>query len=289
MSMKWKIAWIGNSRGVRVYFSVAQERCMKESIKKWMSIAVLGCQGLIFSYDSSWRDLRSPEGFAVSMQVGGYDYREPGLMKQEGGLAGFGVDWACRAFEENYVRLQVGYNQGHVDYTGSGTLDDKPVKKLETRLIWGNDDITLGQGRLMRYTGLGFRQLYNDARGETSTGKFGYRRYNDMIYLPIGVEYCVQVGEYLTLWNMEMDLLLVGRQRSLLQDAGPDYSELSNDQHGGVGFRLNAMMEFGGIWFGPYLEYWDINDSQVVQSGDFIGVEPANNTVEYGFQIKYFF
>jgi len=40
---------------------------------------------------------------------------------------------------------------------------------------------------LSPYVGVGYRYLYNDVRGSTSTGAIGYRRESNYIYEPIGL------------------------------------------------------------------------------------------------------
>ena len=48
------------------------------------------------------------------------------------------------------------------------------------------------------------------------------------------------------------------------------------------------MLENANFSFGPWAHYWDIEDSDVVHiGGGFGAMEPANFTLEAGFEFRY--
>ena len=103
---------------------------------------------------------------------------------------------------------------------GSGTASGQETNLWEVRALGGRD-FAFEYFTLSPYAGLGFRELYNDARGETSTGAEGYRRLNQMVYLPIGVNPRFRVTDETRIaMKIEYDATLFGVQESRLSDAG---------------------------------------------------------------------
>ena len=90
--------------------------------------------------------------------------------------------------------------------------------------------------------------------------------------------------------TVEYDAFLGGRQYSKLTDTGIGYSDASNRQHDGRGYRAYLMLESGHWAFGPWLHYWKIKDSDIVPIGlGYTAMEPANWTREYGVELRYRF
>ena len=83
-------------------------------------------------------------------------------------------------------------------------------------------------------------------------------------------------GEYL--------YFLYGQQKSYLSDVSPNYPDITNDQEEGSGMRLTAKLYTeGGMGYEFYMDYWDIADSKLDTTGNFM--EPRNTTSETGFRI----
>ena len=134
----------------------------------------------------------------IGLQISDYRYQEhdvagtdfaretgPKVGVTFDGTHGFSDDW----FIGGDFRGAYGQN----DYTGSGTESGLADWLFEARLLGGKDFIlenafwhTLTFD-LTPYIGLGFRYLYNDARGTTSTGAQGYERYSHYFYVPVGL------------------------------------------------------------------------------------------------------
>jgi hypothetical protein len=152
---------------------------------------------------------------------------------------------------------------------------------------------------LAAYTGFGYRFLFNDGRGITTTGNWGYRRASNYLYLPIGLIHRSALNDQARLVStLEYDYLLFGKQISKLSDGGQGDSDLINTQRRGYGLKLSVMYEKDNWSVGPYLHYWNIDRSNWVpeyknglpkfdpngfQLG---GVEPKNNTIESGFKVS---
>jgi hypothetical protein len=247
----------------------------------------------------------------IGVSASSYKYVEDNFMSLKGPLLGFdyGVRFALAGGW--FVKGDVRYSRGKVDYEseGSGTAENNTTWYLEPRLLAGYD-FAFGSHTLGPYTGLGFRYLYHDGRGTTSTGDIGYRRESRYFYLPLGLVHRWSFGERSSLTTtIEYDYLLEGRQTSELNDgaglvgtpAGTTlvYVEAAkNDQKTGHGWRGSVMLNFGNWSMGPYATYWRISTSEPDQAwalddaGSWwiiTGVEPKNKTTEAGFKAHYLF
>ena len=94
--------------------------------------------------------------------------------------------------------------------------------------------------------------------------------------------------------TVEYDLFLFGQQKSHLGDVWPGTNTLSNDQDGGYGarssFKLIKRYKSFSTYIEPFVRYWNIDDSDVETFtvpglGTGAGLEPANNTTEYGVKL----
>ena len=88
--------------------------------------------------------------------------------------------------------------------------------------------------------------------------------------------------------TIEYDYFIRGRQKTQLTDTGQGFSDANNTQS--YGYRFSMMAEKGSWAFGPWMQYWNIEDSDIVPIGLGVrGLEPKNETWEYGLQVKYKF
>lgn len=167
---------------------------------------------------------------------------------------------------------------------------------FDTRLLLGHDwGGSAGSNPnaidLAPSTGLGYRNLYNDARGRSTGGTLGYRRDSQYFYLPVGMTTRFAVSDEARISiNAEYDRLIQGWQRSELSDDSPFLPNITNDQYGGSGVRGGIRYEEAEWSLGPYVEYWNISQSaQVRYLGFGIIFEPHNQTVECGLAASYRF
>lgn len=235
--------------------------------------------------------LATKTGNEVGMSLSSYQYQEPGVMTNKGLKIGGEYRATQTLSDKFWVRGDVRLAMGSVNYSSpaSGSANGEPDWYLEGRGLVGNDAWSFNNLTLVPYAGLGYRYLFNDARGITNTGFAGYRRESNYLYLPLGI-----IGR-MTMENTaqlvteaEYDQLILGKQFTKLSDAGLGYSDVSNNQNSGYGLKLSVKYEKDNWGVGPYANYWNINRSAVVpeiQNGVPTGfglVEPKNNTVEFG-------
>lgn len=239
-------------------------------------------------------DLETKSGVNIGLQISDYSYQEPSLsVKLTGAKFGVTIDALGNLGYGWYLGIDTRYAAGNSSYTGSGTQSGNFENLLDTRLLFGKDFLYT-QYALSPFSGLGFRHFYSDERGLSSTGSSGYRRVNNLLYLPFGVKPRFRVTEESRITTtLEYDLMLKGLQMSMLSDVDPGNADVHNSQKGGYGLRGDIMWEHKTWGIGPFLNYWNISQSNTVCSIGTVyencGYEPANSTVEGGVQFKYHF
>ena len=120
---------------------------------------------------------------------------------------------------------------------------------------------------------------------KSSTGHYGYDRTSRYVYIPIGVTIETNsVNESFWTFRAEYDYFVHGQQTSHLSSLA-GHNDITNDQEDGSGIKLTAKYYFDKD-FGVegYMDYWDIADSKVDITGNFM--EPRNTTSETG--IRFF-
>ncbi len=235
--------------------------------------------------------LLTQHGFEVAGQSSRYHYEEPGLMKLTGGRVGVTGAYTFLTGGQWYSKVDGRYSYGALRYEGSGTMESVPDTIIEVRFVEGRDFLPSRGISLSPYGGIGYRYLYNDLRGYSSTGAVGYRRYSNYLYIPVGLS--SRIGDsrqFVVNPTFEYDFFLRGKQLTKLSDTGLGYSDATNTQDSGYGYRLSLMFEVDRFAFGPWMNYWKIEDSDIVFIGkNSYGLEPKNWTREVGVEFKYKF
>ncbi len=185
---------------------------------------------------------------------------------------------------------------GDVDYVSgtTGSSDNESNSSYEGRLLLGYDFKVEEYNWYTFYSGFGYHRLENDGGGVvTTTGHLGYDRISNYYYLPLGLEGGVvyESGWKITA-SLEADLLLSGKQESLLSTTGLPVTDFSNDQNKGWGFRgaIKFEKETANLHYSiePFFRGWAIEESEVAtaytSSGAFYDnfIEPDNKTYEFG-------
>lgn len=231
-------------------------------------------------------------GCEVAIQISDYRYTEPESgVKIWGTRAGLTAAYT-RTYTNNwFVKIDGRVGYGSLKYEGTGTQNSVPDLVFETRGYFGKDFFPFHGVSLSPYAGLGFRHLYNDLRGPTSTGAVGYRRYSKYFYAPLGLSSRFNVsGKWSVSPTIEYDYFITGEQESRFTDTGiPGLVDAYNEQSKGYGYRLSVMVEKEAWAFGPWLHFWNIDDSDIVSNGLDPGMEPQNETREYGIELKFRF
>jgi hypothetical protein len=250
--------------------------------------------------------IESELGLATSY----YRYQEPNLMSLRAiniganyiGTLVFQNDWFIRTDLAATVSGGVHYSSN-----GTGSSDGQKNWYTDIRALVGKN-LAFGNYALAPYVGFGYRYLYNDGRGITSTGNPGYRRASNYYYLPIGITHKLDLtGQSKLVTNLEFDYFLRGKQTSYLSDVplslhSPKYpgvyvigTDFTNTQKSGYGARFSTMYQIDNLSVGPYLNYWHINTSDIAFLPTtkmlwYAGFcEPKNNTIEAGLKISVLF
>ena len=264
--------------------------------------AVFSC--LVCAQDAPPHDLLlTRPGWELGGQVSSYEYKEPatatfGGMKLDGPRIGVVGSYTGINDRRVYGRVDGRILYGRLDYEsgGTGTASNIPDWTFEVRGLVGRDYLMSEKLALSPYIGLGYRYLFNDLQGYSSTGHVGYRRYSEYWYIPIGLTMRMRTGaQWVFAPTVEYDAFIGGKQKSMLSDVSAGAPDPHNDQDRGYGYRISLMIE-GRRWaFGPWLHYWRIKDSDIVFIGfDSLGrpvgaLEPDNSTTEYGLELRYRF
>jgi len=250
------------------------------------------CSSAIAQTSPERNPLLTRRGFEVGGQIAHYHYEEPDFAKFIGNRGGLvGAYTFPRRWDPVFFRVDGRESYGDLKYQGSGTKDSVPDLIIEVRSVAGVDFLAGSSVSFSPYLGLGYRHLYNDSRGYTSTNAAGYQRYSNYLYAPLGVTIRFDLGNRWVLAPTgEADIFLRGKQKSQLSDANAGFNDVTNTQKRGSGHRFYLMVERDHLAFGAWWHYWNIKDSDVQPIGlGQAGLEPANWTRESGIEFRYRF
>ena len=227
----------------------------------------------------------------ITFDISRYVYTEPGVMQSTSDPVFLSLGlrkWDKAAGNESNLRkfYTAEITRGWTQYTGSGTLDEDYYK------FRGEGYLGYQLGDITPYLGLGYRWLYDDSGGKTtSTGASSYDRMSQYIYTPIGIIY--NYNKKLK-FKAQYNLFLYGRQTSYLSDV-PKYTDVENNQRNGWGLDFtidNKITEKFTVY--TYFRYWNIKRSDTA-TGTYAGIitfnayEPHNTTDEMGIGVSYKF
>ena len=225
----------------------------------------------------------------VTLDISYYYYEEPNFMDDTSNPVLYSAGsrkWDVSDDPDDawQVLYTTEVTRGWVNYSGSGTLDKDYYKfRGETYAGYQLDNFT-------PIIGLGYRWLYDDSGGETSsTGALGYDRQSQYLYIPVGGIFNIDKDIKI---KSQFNYLIAGRQTSYLSDIA-GFSDVENDQSYGWGVDFTIDYKFSGATsLYSFYRHWDIDKSDTA-NGTFAGVlvfeafEPANTTTEAGIGIGY--
>jgi len=127
--------------------------------------------------------LQTRTGNEIGLSLGSYRYQEPGIMSLKGAKIGLDMRVTRELAGGPFLRGDFRYAFGAVDYAsnGTGSASGNQDWYIEGRVLIGKD-LLFNRSVYALYTGLGYRYLFNDARGITSTGAAGYRRESNYLW-----------------------------------------------------------------------------------------------------------
>lgn len=231
----------------------------------------------------------------------GDTYEEPGLMETDTNYFGLVGSFGYK-HQGLLTMLDASMATGEADYTSNGTGSAEGIREYEfdNRLLFGMESDYAPNQMFTYYTGLGHRYYDMKLKGVvTTTGALGYDRRISQLYIPVGMKY-----SYLTEsgWHLrpgaEFDWLFWGNVSSRLRGTGiAGLNNVENRQKKGFGLRGEFMIGKDasatnglGFEFGPYVRYWDVDDSDVQPIGNNLqGLEPANERTQFGVSAKMLF
>ena len=271
------------------------------------ALLALGLSHTVFAQakKESPNPLATKTSNTVGVTVSGYQYLEPNI---EPGVdvslkaTMVGIDYSgIYAFAQGwYARGDLHYAYGPAKYSGSGTQSNIPYYYGEARGLSGYDFnfSALGGFVLAPYMGLGYRYLFDNQGGQTSTGQYAYQRSSSYFYVPIGVTHRMMVNDTHRIETaIEYDYLIQGKQMTKLSQASSYLPNITNQQNQGYGLRFSSMYQFEKWSVGPFVTYWNIGQSNTYngtinagrRTASFSAYEPANNTIEAGLKVAYSF
>lgn len=275
---------------------------MRKIILAVMAIAGLACATteIAMADEQVASELKTKTSNEIGLTVASYEYKEPDIsMSQKATKVGIDYNGTMALSNDWFVRGDLRYATGKADYSSpaSGTKNGNPDWYYELRGTFGRD-FSMETYSLSPYTGLGYRYLFNDIRGATSTGAIGYRRESQYTYLPVGVTHRLKLESTARLsTTLEYDYLINGEQKSHFSDVTILYPDLTNNQHKGYGIRGSMYYEKDNWSFGPWFQYWNIDKSDLAPfTVTVLGVtytgnvwEPKNTTTDVGLRLGYKF
>ncbi|OGQ45496.1 MAG: hypothetical protein A3H42_03375, partial [Deltaproteobacteria bacterium RIFCSPLOWO2_02_FULL_46_8] len=226
------------------------------------------------------------DSFVLAAELYSFTYKEP-QMRDKGVFLGILGSYTYR--DGLMLSASVRGAVGEVDYSSpiSGEVANIDDSVFEIRGLAGADMTFDGGAVLTPYLGLGFRRLYDNSGGKaTTTGAMGYDRESTYNYIPIGAEYSTMLNGNMGIKAaFEYDYFLYGVQRTYLSQVSSYYLDVENRQESGWGLRwsavLTAKFHDSEVEFGPFLRYWEIDDSDwkvCTVDAAFICKEPENKT-----------
>ncbi len=189
---------------------------------------------------------------------------------------------------------------------GSRVMNADDMFLFSTRSLIGPSIPFLEHYRINVLSGIGYKYTRNRARDNSE-----YYRTNDLLYLPLAVQFQYSKGIFSVLTHLEYDVFLSARQTSFdytrlalfNNPAGSEYAgtHVTMKQNAGHGARAFVELNIANFLITPFINYFWIVRSEEgigIEVGKTTGhvyeasagsVEPLNYTVEGGVKFGYQF
>jgi hypothetical protein len=227
---------------------------------------------------------------SLGLELFPYLYQEPNLMRMDGNFYGINGSYSYYLNEDYFLRAEIRLAKGNTKYFSyeTGSMKNTPNRLLESRILC-NKSLKYSFLDISPFVGFGFRYKGdNSNRKISTTGHTGYLRASNYYYVPVGLSmnYNLQADWSLDILG-EYDILLKGRQKSYFNNT------LIHSQSKGYGLRseisLNHAFDKYIFSIGPYINYWKIQSSNIINLDGKSFYEPKNTTREVGIKIKFTF
>lgn len=235
----------------------------------------------------------APAAFEFGPEFEYYQYREPGVMKEHGGLLGGYMSFRALLGTSLDARMFGSAVGGEIQYEGStwagSSLEiDTPNWLLNFRptlgVVMGGQSGVL----IIPYAGVALRWLQDDLSRNYAGG---YIRQNTYVYVPLGMEMRSEVGDWTFGISGEVDVLVVGKNRNQDIPIGSSKYNATLTQTSGFGLqgcayaKVKASPSFE-LSIEPFVSYWDLSKSDTktldTSQGNVEIYEPENNTLVIG-------
>lgn len=238
--------------------------------------------------------------FSIGLVVSDFNYEEPSLMEETGGLYGVIARYCFRNQLDGMFQTDLQVEWGELDYDG-GYQDGTPLQTdtndylIEWRAIGGLDYTIFTNHLLTPFLGIAYRYWNDEIEGDG-----GYEREIAYWYIPLGFQTLSPLSPGFSIGlHLEYDLFLEGKVTSHLNHADDSLDRLYNDQLSGKGYGIQGSIQLRtllnnqiGLLVEPFISYWDMADSEMAliyynpstQEG-LVGLEPENTTLHYGLRV----
>lgn len=240
--------------------------------------------------------LKITTGFEVGGQLSYYHYQERNLgfiggndinIREDGLKYGLTGVLTGSLYGDWFAKLDTRFAMGDLTYEGflqNGrpiNIYEIPNYITEVRGFIGHD-FTFGDFAISPMVGIGYRYLFDNAHDSSSAS--GYGRTSQYLFFPVAVNPRIRLSnDDVVSLHFEYDHLLIGYQTSYLSDISPGFGDFRNTQDSGFGLRGELNYKTNRWSFGPFFNYWNINDSEIKDGL----LEPHNQTLEMGVQFRY--
>ena len=234
--------------------------------------------------------------FEIGPEIEYYEYREPGIMKEYGGLfGGYASFTAFLMNQDLYFQTFGSIVGGTLTYDG-GTYSGEPLT-LDTPNILFNFRTLAGpyfggeNVSLLPFSGFCIRLVDDDLKRNY---QWGYRRQTTYFYSPIGMELSTRS----TLWSFgargEFDIFWLGVNNNRdfpTSDRSREDVNLTQDPFTGFGLQASVfacaqLNRYIYLTIEPFISYWDVKKSSEknvwTDQGNLTVYEPDNNSLVYG-------
>ena len=220
----------------------------------------------------------------VGPELNAMQYREPGLIKENGFLYGGFASGTAIVKSNLVLNLRASLAAGTLRYDGQ-TMEGEPASMdTPNRLFTLLTSLGYHWNPVTPFAGIGLRD-WNDNLGANSP--YGYNRQTTYLYSPLGLEISRAFGNAWTLGaRAEFDLFWAGINRNT--DFPIEGNEtITLHQHSGYGAQLSIFVHHPmtrslGLMVESFFQYWNIGRSEQVYilapDGLLALYEPANET-----------
>ena len=211
----------------------------------------------------------------IILQLSGYMYQEPSVMRKQGIEPFVGVGFYT-SLNQNYGGFSFNslLQYGQTKYEGSGatTHDETVILTAELKHFLKYKSFKI-------LYGVGYRRLHDYWGNKvTSTGKYTYDRRSDYLYPLAGIHIETDHNQA---YRFVYKHLMQGLQKSYLGSI-EGQKNVNLPQNSGFGFETEYFFNNN---FSTFLDFWNINKSSIsTRHGVF--TEPYNYTISAGIRLS---